>query len=281
MRFTCNQMQFLSSEHFRVLLAVEMGSKNHESVPLELIGKIAKSNCNIDSIITDLVKQKFIKRMPSINTGYEGYALTYNGYDNLALHALQKEGIIQGLANKIGVGKESDLFLGLSPDQKLLCVKIHKLGRVCFKTVKNNRDYHENRKHASWMYMSRLSAQKEYEYMKEMYEKRLPMPRPHSQNRHIVVMEYLDGYTAMSKLQKSAKIIPLALKSTLLSIIDRIEQLGYAHGDFNEFNIMVRDDFKRVKVIDFPQMVPLKDPKAAEYIKRDREAIETYFKNFQ
>lgn len=280
MRFTCNQMQFLSPEHFRVLLAVEMGSKNHESVPVELISKIAKSNCSIDAIITDLVRQTFLKRIPSISTGYEGYALTYNGYDNLALYALRQEGVIEGIANKIGVGKESDLYLGISPDKKLLCVKIHKLGRVCFKTVKNNRDYHQNRKYTSWMYLSRLSAQTEYQYMKELYEKRLPMPRPHSQNRHIVVMEYLEGYTAMCKLQKSAKIVPIALKTTLLSIIDRIEQLGYAHGDFNEFNIMVRDDFKRVKIIDFPQMVPLTDPKAEGYLKRDREAINIYFKDF-
>lgn len=273
-------MQFLSPEHFRVLLAVEMGSKNHESVPVELITKIAKINKSIENIITDLVKQTFIKRIPTIETGYEGYALTYTGYDNLALYALQKEGIIEGLANKIGVGKESDVYLGISPDKKLLCVKIHRLGRICFRTVKNNRDYHQDRKYSSWMYLSRLSAQKEYEYMRELYEKRFPMPRPHSQNRHIVIMEYLEDYTTLSKIQKSSKVVPIALKKTLLSIIDRIKEIGYVHGDFNEFNIMVRNDFKRVKIIDFPQMVPLKDPKAESYLERDREAIETYFQNF-
>ncbi|KAI5193233.1 RIO kinase 2 [Nematocida minor] len=280
MRFTCHQMQFLSTEHFRALLAVEMGSKNHESVPIDLITKIAKINKSIESIVTDLVRQNFIKRIPSIDTGYEGYALTYTGYDNLALYALQKEGVIEGVANKIGVGKESDVYLGISPEKKLLCIKIHRLGRVCFKTVKKNRDYHQDRKYTSWMYLSRLSAQKEYEYMKEMYEKRLPMPRPHAQNRHIVVMDYLEDYTTLSKIQKSSKIVPIQMKSTLLSIIDRIEELGYVHGDFNEFNIMVRNDFKKVKIIDFPQMITTKDPKAQEYLKRDREGVETYFQNF-
>lgn len=273
-------MQFLSPEHFRVLLAVEMGSKNHESVPLDLISKIAKINKSIDNIITDLVKQSFIKRIPIIDTGYEGYALTYTGYDNLALYALQKEGIIDGLASKIGVGKESDLYLGISPEKKLLCVKIHRLGRVCFKTVKNNRDYHQDRKYSSWMYLSRLSAQKEYEYMEELYRKKFPMPIPYAQNRHIVIMEYLEDYTTLSKIQKSPKVVPIALKKTLLSIIDRLEEMGYVHGDFNEFNIMVRNDFKRVKIIDFPQMVDVKNPKAPVYLERDRAAVETYFQNF-
>ncbi|KAI5127479.1 RIO kinase 2 [Nematocida parisii] len=280
MKFTCNQMQFLSGNHFRVLMAVEMGSKNHESVPVDLISKISNVNCDMAGIISDLVRQTFLKSIPSIETGYEGYALTYNGYDNLALYALQREGVIEGIANKIGVGKESDLFLGVSPEKKLLCVKIHKLGRVCFKAVKNTRDYHQKRKHTSWMYLSRLSAQKEYEYMTELYSKRLPMPRPYAQNRHIIVMEYLEGYTAMSKLQRSSKIIPAALKPTLYTIIDRLYEIGYVHGDFNEFNIMVRDDFKRVKIIDFPQMVKITDKKADDYLKRDKDAIETYFKHF-
>ncbi|KAI5134541.1 RIO kinase 2 [Nematocida ausubeli] len=280
MKFTCNQMQFLAPEHFRVLLATEMGSKNHESVPLDLIAKISNISCNINAIVSDLVRQTFLKSIPSIETGYEGYSLTYNGYDNLALYALQKEGVIEGVANKIGVGKESDLFLGISPEKKLLCIKIHRLGRVCFKAVKNTRDYHDKRKHTSWMYLSRLSAQKEYAYMTELYAKRLPMPKPYAQNRHIVVMEYLEGYTALSKIQRSSSIVPHAMKDALFAIVDRMYALGYVHGDFNEFNIMVRDDFKRVKVIDFPQMVKITDTKATEYLERDKAAIDTYFKHF-
>jgi RIO-like serine/threonine protein kinase len=32
--------------------------------------------------------------------------------------------------------------------------------------VKKNRDYHEHRSYASWLYLSRLAAVKEYAYMK-------------------------------------------------------------------------------------------------------------------
>ncbi|KAI5187354.1 RIO kinase 2 [Nematocida homosporus] len=277
MRFTCSQIKFLSPEHFRILLAIELGSKNHESVPLSLIQSISKAKCNLDSIITDLVKQKFIKGIPY--TGYEGYALTYTGYDNLALYALQKEGKLWGVGGKIGVGKESDLYLGMSPEKKLVCIKIHRLGRVCFKTVKLNRDYHQNRKYTSWMYLSRLSAEKEFEHMTRLWGK-IPIPRPISQNRHVVVMEYLENYTTLCKIPKTGNTLPRQLKPTLLKILEDMAELGYAHGDFNEFNIMIRNDYQKVKIIDFPQMVPIDDPRGPEYRERDRTGLDAYFKEF-
>ena len=40
------------------------------------------------------------------------------------------------------------------------------LGRISFRTIKQNRDYLGKRKSASWMYMSRLAAQKEWAFMK-------------------------------------------------------------------------------------------------------------------
>ena len=42
---------------------------------------------------------------------------------------------------------------------------IYRLGRVSFRAIKSKRDYLGKRKSASWMYMSRLSAQKEYAFM--------------------------------------------------------------------------------------------------------------------
>ena len=41
-----------------------------------------------------------------------------------------------------------------------------RLGRISFRTVKQNRDYLRGRKSASWMYLSRLAAEKEFQFMK-------------------------------------------------------------------------------------------------------------------
>ena len=40
------------------------------------------------------------------------------------------------------------------------------LGRISFRAIKTKRDYLGKRKSASWMYMSRLAAQKEFAFMK-------------------------------------------------------------------------------------------------------------------
>jgi hypothetical protein len=41
-----------------------------------------------------------------------------------------------------------------------------RLGRISFRAIKAKRDYLGKRKSASWMYMSRLAAQKEWAFMK-------------------------------------------------------------------------------------------------------------------
>ncbi len=42
---------------------------------------------------------------------------------------------------KIGVGKDSDIFLIKTKDEKLLIMKLARLGRSSFKSVLKNRDY--------------------------------------------------------------------------------------------------------------------------------------------
>lgn len=44
-------------------------------------------------------------------------------------------------------------------------LKIHRLGRISFRNVKQTRDYLKNRKCSNWLYLSRLSALKEYSFM--------------------------------------------------------------------------------------------------------------------
>lgn len=96
----------------------------------------------------------------------DGYRLTYGGLDYLALHSFVKRKSAYSVGNQIGVGKESDIYVVADETGGQRILKIHRLGRISFRSVKNNRDYLKNRNSASWMYMSRLAAQKEYAFMK-------------------------------------------------------------------------------------------------------------------
>jgi len=101
-------MRYMSKDEFRVLTAVEMGMKNHELVPTTLICRIAGlKGGGAFKIIAQLHKNKLIFHE---SKPYDGYRLTYQGYDYLALRTFVNRGIITSIGNKIGVGKESDIY---------------------------------------------------------------------------------------------------------------------------------------------------------------------------
>lgn len=62
----------------------------------------------------------------------------------------------------------ADIYIVASPNGEQYALKLHRLGRTSFRNLKNKRDYHKHRKNMSWLYLSRLSAMKEFAYMKVM-----------------------------------------------------------------------------------------------------------------
>jgi len=109
MRLDLSSFKYLNKDDFRVLTAIEMGMRNHEIVPVNLIQSISKiRTTNVRQIIANLLKHKLIKHT---NVIYDGYSLNYLGYDYLAIHSLIKQGILVKIGSKIGVGKESDVYI--------------------------------------------------------------------------------------------------------------------------------------------------------------------------
>jgi RIO kinase 2 len=84
----------------------------------------------------------------------------------LALKALSSREVVKSLGNQIGVGKESDIFIAANSEDEQVVLKFHRLGRNSFRQLVNKRDYMKHRKSTNWLYLSRLSAMKEYAYMK-------------------------------------------------------------------------------------------------------------------
>ena len=68
------------------------------------------------------------------------------------------------------------------------------LGRISFRAIKEKRDYMGKRKSASWMYMSRLAAEKEWAFMSVLHEHGFPVPKPIDHARHCILMEFIDAY---------------------------------------------------------------------------------------
>ncbi|EDS42934.1 serine/threonine-protein kinase rio2 [Culex quinquefasciatus] len=168
------------------------------------------------------------------------------GYDYLALKSLTLRGSVAGFGNQIGVGKESNIYTVGDEEGDPLCLKLHRLGRVCFRNVKEKRDYHGKRHKISWLYLSRISATRELTYMKALYDRGFPVPRPVDFNRH-------------------------CLYDDLINLIVRLGNCGVIHGDFNEFNVIITEEDRRPILIYFPQIVSTSHPNADIDLEREDE----------
>ncbi|QRW19418.1 atypical/RIO/RIO1 protein kinase [Rhizoctonia solani] len=281
MKLDATDLRYITNEEFRVLTAVEMGSKNHEVVPSSLVAQISGlRNGGINKLLGQLAQRNLIARVQ--NTKYDGYRLTYGGYDYLALRAFSKRDTIHAVGNQIGFGaaraptkSRLDIYVASDTDGEQMVLKIHRLGRVSFRAVKEKRDYMGKRKSASWMYLSRLGAKKEWEFMKVLHENGFPIPKPIDYARHCILMELIDAYPLR---QIASHPNPGSLYSSLMDVIVRFAKAGLIHGDYNEFNILIRRETGEPVVIDFPQMVSTRHTNAEWYFNRDVECIRRFFR---
>ncbi len=70
---------------------------------------------------------------------------------------------------------------------------------------------------------------------------------------------------------------PADLYDRLMNLLLKFANHGVIHGDFNEFNIMVKDDGSPV-VIDFPQMVSTEHADARFFFDRDVNCLRDFFR---
>uniref|UniRef100_A0A1I7Z4Z3 Serine/threonine-protein kinase RIO2 n=1 Tax=Steinernema glaseri TaxID=37863 RepID=A0A1I7Z4Z3_9BILA len=272
-RMNVHLMRYLDPEHFRVLIAVEMGMRNHEVVPLPLISSIAGihrgATCNA---LSDLSKNRLVLR--ECGKKYDGYHLTNLGFDFLALRTLVSRGVVGSVGNQIGVGKESDVFVGGDPELNDVVLKFHRLGRTSFRKIKEKRDYLKKRRSCNWLYLARLAAQKEYAFLKALADRGFSVPKPLDVCRHTVVMGLIEGKTLCDVSE--VEDVP-GLYDKLMNLIMRMGRYGLIHGDFNEFNLMINQKGEPV-MIDFPQMVSIDHPNADFYFKRDVDCVREFFR---
>lgn len=238
-----------------------------------------RGGSSIHKCISNLAKVGLIAKVK--NARYDGYRLTYGGLDYLALNTHRRGNVLYSLGNQIGVGKESDIYVTASPEGRQQVLKLHRLGRISFRSVKSNRNYLRNRSTGSWMYLSRLAAQKEHAFMRVLYREGFPVPEPIAWSRHTVVMEFIDAFPL--RMVDSVPE-PGKLYAELMEMIVALAKRGLIHGDFNEFNILIQEiesgdgkvNLKPI-LIDFPQTVSTNHTNAQMYFDRDVGCIKRYF----
>ncbi len=266
----------LEQEDIRILNAIERGMAFHEIVPVERIIKL--SGLNTEEVLKRLSKLHKLELIWRSTRPYIGYVLRITGYDCLALNALSKAGIIEAIGRKLGVGKEADVYDALSPAGSRLAVKFHRLGRTSFRQTRRYRVFVGDRRHISWLYQSRLAAEREYEALNLVYREGVHVPRPIGQNRHVVVTSFIEGFPL-----NEFKELPDP-EALLFSIIDDVKiaysKAGVIHCDLSEYNVIVNviNSNQSYVIIDWPQWISNIHPNADLLLKRDLRNILSFFK---
>ena len=262
--------RLLEIDDLRVLQVIESGMSKREFVPEEQIADYAKlSTDKIQFILGRLNKLGLIYQMKG---AYVGHTLNFAGYDCLAINAHVKAGVIEAFGKPLGVGKEADVFDALDPKGERVAVKFHRLGRISFRQTRRKRGYMPE--HAGWLFQSRLAAEKEFEALSIVYNRGVAVPKPFSQNRHVIVMRFIEGaeLARWREISNPEKV----LKEILRNVRKAYLKAGVIHGDLSEYNIILKPDMHML-IIDWPQFITLKHPNAEQLLMRDIKNVLKYF----
>lgn len=261
----------IEPEEFRVLQAIELGIANFSFVPLDEVVKYSGlDSSEAEYRLRELDRKDLLYRQPE---PYTGYILNYTGYDCLALNALAKADVLSSLGRPLGVGKEADIFDALTDEGEQVAVKFHRLGRTSFRETRKKRGYVARGGRVTWHHQSRLAAEKEFRVMKQVYEAGVSVPEPLHQNRHVVVMGYIDGYNLVDV---DTLDDPDGFLDDVLMNARKVYGVGIIHVDLSGFNIVVQKNGE-VLLIDWPQAVTLDHPNAEALLKRDIRNVLRYF----
>lgn len=263
----------LQPEDFRVLLAIELGMSRYQNVPEDTIPKLA--NLTQQEVTYRLPRLRKLRLIRIWEGPYTGYQLNQTGYDCLAINALVKNNTLEAFGKQLGVGKEADVYDALTPSNQQVAVKFHRLGRTSFHQTKRKRTYIAERQHISWLYQSRLAAQKEFEALKLVHSRGVAVPKPIQQNRHVIVMGMIEGAELTSYIQISEP--QKLLNEILFNIRKAYLEVGVIHADLSEFNIIVKPD-EHILIIDWPQYVKKEHANADQLIKRDVRNVVHFFR---
>jgi RIO kinase 1 len=199
----------------------------------------------------------------------------------MTIYDLMNEGWIGEIYGAVKAGKESKLYWGRHPDGTELAIKIYLTVAAEFKKgmlayiAGDPRFEHVKRTPRSLIY---TWARKEYRNLSEAYRAKVRVPKPFTVKNNVLLMEFIGEKGITAPLLREIELSnPEKIYKRLLMYIKRLYvKAKLVHGDLSEYNVMI---WKGKPVIfDISQAVPLEHPNATQFLFRDIENINRYFR---
>lgn len=252
-----------------MLRALEALRESYEYVPLELLElKLKMPPSRLSRSLERLVETRVANRTEL------GFALTFRGLDVLALTHLKKKGYLGRLGERIGAGKEGDVFLVELQNGELAVLKLHRGGVRRFRKMRRHRGYAAELR-GDRLRLALLTCEREHWALGELSRRGALVPKPIARSRHALLQEYVEG-VELYRLREASEGEARELLLTALGTIRKAYlEVGIVHGDLSEYNVLASEG--KSYVIDWPQYLHLGEPGAEEALRGDVERLVRFF----
>jgi len=206
-------------------------------------------------------------------------------FDKSTLDVLEKlisDQIIDIIDFPISTGKEGNVFRGVTPEKKLVAVKIYRTSTSTFKHISSYilgdprfKSVHKTRRDIVFAWTT-----KEFKNLERLHRVGIRVPKPIISMKNVLVMEYIGSVERPAPLLKDVKLDnPQDIFDILIGFMSKMyKKAGLVHGDFSAYNVLMYK--KKPYLIDLGPGVLIEHPNSQEFLKRDIYNLVNYFKKF-
>ena len=205
----------------------------------------------------------------------------FDGRTLMTVMHMLNTGKLSQLQGVVKSGKESRIYHGIDADGKDIAVKIYLTSSAIFrqgrlKYIQGDPRFkdvaHDTRSLVDqW-------ALKEFKNLELAKEAELAVPTAIHVEKNVLLMEFIgtNGVAAPHLRDVPLQDSTSWYRKILEMVRDLLEKAKLVHGDLSEYNILVPDGYP--VLIDFAQAVTTEHPEAMEFLRRDIENLNLYFK---
>ena len=207
-------------------------------------------------------------------------------FDRLTLLTIDKlisDRVIDYVDFPISTGKEGNIFLAWTPDEKPLALKIYRISTATFKHMTQYllgdprfSSIHKSRRDIIYAWTS-----KEYKNLEILQKLSIPSPKPIKKINNILVMEYIGDKRSAAPLLKDVQIQdPKKIFNRIVRYMKKMyTKAGLIHSDLSPYNILMFKE--KIYIIDLAQGVLRDHPRSDDFLRRDIHTIVTYFNKYK
>ncbi len=206
-------------------------------------------------------------------------------FDKSTLHTLEKlisDRVIDIIDFPISTGKEGNIFRAITPQKKLVVVKIYRINTATFKNISEYilgdprfKGIHKTKRDIIFAW-----TKKEFKNLQRLKKIGVLAPKPIVYINNVLIMSYIGNYKRAAPLMKDVKLDnPKKIFDIIIGYISKMyKQAELVHGDISAYNILIYR--KKPYLIDMGQGVLIEHHNAADFLKRDIHNVVSYFKKY-